>query len=492
MKNALSLLLPLLIAQAGFAGHFEFNADVRTAYEQATSLRFREAQLTLSQIKLQDPGNLIVYHIENYIDFLTLYLNQSETDYKRLKNNEEARIAKIQRGDPHSPYYLYAQANVRLQWALVKLRFGDYLAGFNNVSKAHKLLKKNQEKFPDFLPNQKDLGVLHALAGTVPDNYKWGVKILSGLEGSIAQGRRELSAVFQHAKQHDFVFKAETTVMYATVLLYLENKSEEAWQVLQSADLKPDANPMHCFVMANVAMRSGHNDLAIELLEQRPTGVAFASVPQFDFLLGLAKLRRLDRDAAPFFKSFLNKYRGNNGIKEAYQKLAWHELISGNTEGYRRYLQGIISKGRADTGGDKDALQEAKSGQVANINLVKARLLFDGGYYQKAYQQLENKNLLDFSDESSRLEYLYRLGRILHGMNRYNEAIAYYEKTVEKGRNSPYFYACNAALQAGLICESRRDRTKAREYFRLCLSISPEEYKTELHQKAKAGLERLK
>ncbi|MBK7869975.1 MAG: tetratricopeptide repeat protein [Saprospiraceae bacterium] len=492
MKNIFTLLLLLLNLPAHATGHFEFSDDVRAAYEQATSLRFQDAQLTLSQIKSQDPHNLIVYHIENYIDFLTLYLNQSESDYKRLKNNEETRIAKIVAGNPNSPYYLYAQADVRLQWALVKLRFGDYLAGFNDVSKAHKLLKKNQEKYPDFLPNQKDLGVLHALAGTIPDNYKWGMKILSGLEGSIAQGRRELSAVFQHAQQHDFVFKAETAVMYATVLLYLENKSEEAWDVLQLADLQPETNPLHCFVMANVAMRASRNDRAVELLQKRAKSNNFAAVPQFDFLLGLAKLRRLDRDAAPLFKSFLSQYRGSNGIKEAYQKLAWSELINGNTAGYQSYMKLVLSKGKTEVGGDKDAYQEAKSDQIADASLVKARLLFDGGYFQKAYQQLENKSIADFSGQAAQLEYLYRLGRILHGMERYDKAIDFYEKTVVQGRKEPYFYACNAALQIGLICESRRDSAKARAYFNICLSINPEEYKTELHQKAKSGLERMK
>ncbi|HMP23483.1 MAG TPA: tetratricopeptide repeat protein [Saprospiraceae bacterium] len=492
MQYATFLLLFLLMAPALRAERFEFTPDVRTAYEQATSLRFTEARATLARIKKQDPGNLVAYHIENYLDFLNLYLNQSPADYKRLKTNEEIRIAKIQRGDANSPYYLYAQADIRLQWALVKLRFGDYLAGFNDVSKAHKLLKKNQEKFPDFLPNRKDLGVLYALAGTVPDNYKWGVKLLSGLNGSVEQGRRELAAVFQHAQQHEFIFKAETAVIYATVLLYLENKSEAAWRVLQQANLEPDKNPLHCYVMSDVAMRSGRNDQAIEQLLRRPRGKSFAEVPQFDFLLGLAKLRRLDADATEWFQRFLSRHRGNDGIKETYQKLAWHELVHGNMIGYQRYMQLVLEKGQATTGNDKDALQEARSVQPADVRLVKARLLFDGGYYRQAHQQLENQSAHDFEHEAARLEYFYRLGRILHGLERYDEALSYYDQTVQQGRNAQWFYACNAALQAGLICETRRDYARARTYFSLCLSMNPQEYKSELHQKAKSGLARLK
>lgn len=492
MKYFATIISLLITAQLPASGYFEFSADVREAYEQVTSLRFREAKFTLTQIKAREPNNLIVYHIENYLDFISLYLHQSESEYKRLKNNEEARISKLQKGDSSSPYYLYAQADVRLQWALVKLRFGDYLAAFNDISKAHKLLKKNQEKFPEFLPNKKDLGVLHALAGTVPDNYKWGVKLLSGLEGSVTQGRKELKAVFEHARQYDFVFQSETAVMYANVLLYLENDGDAAWLALQSADLEPETNPLHSFIMSNVAMRAGRNDHAIKLLQNRPDDAAFEQIPQFDFLLGLAKLRRLDPDASPYFTRFLAKFQGTAGIKEAYQKLAWSELISGNKGGYRKYMQLVLSKGKADTGGDKDALQEAKSSHSADVSLVRARLLFDGGYYQKALQQLESKTVADFPHETARLEYLYRLGRILHGLERYDEAIDFYKKAIQKGQEAPQFYACNAALQAGLILETRNDTVGARKFFDLCLRIHPEEYKTELHQKAKSGMERLK
>jgi tetratricopeptide (TPR) repeat protein len=473
------------------AGHFEFTSDIGMAYEQATSLRFNDARLTLHQVRRHDPNNLLIYHIENYIDFLTLYLNQSEADYKRLKKNQEARLLKIQTGNSESPYYLYAQADLRLQWALVKLSFGEYLAAFNDISKAHKLLQRNQEKFPDFILNLKDLGVLHALAGTIPDSYKWSAKVLGGLEGSVAQGRKELKTALQLTRQHSSPFKAEIAVMYAGILLYLDNDGNAAWQVLQSADLQPRQNPLHCYVLANVAMRSQRNDQAIELLKQCPRGTEFASAPYLDFMLGLAKLRRLDSDAGAWFYKFLAHQRSNHGVKETYQKLAWIALLQGNTTGYREHMQSVLTNGKSNTGADKDALQEARAARIADVRLVKARLLFDGGYYQKAYDVLQELSAPAFQETAHQLEYFYRLGRILHGLGRYDEALEYYQKAIEQGHQTSYFFACNAALQAGLIHELRRHHDKAREYYRLCLSMHPNEYKAELHQKAKSALERL-
>lgn len=482
------LWLAVVSAQA----RFEFTEEARDAYEQVLSLRFEQAQGTLAQMKARDAGNLIAYHIENYIDFLNLYLNQNESEYNKLRKNEELRLQKIQKGDSQSPYYLYTQADVRLQWALVKLRFGDYLSAFNDINKAHKLLQKNQQLFPNFLPNLKDLGVLHALVGTIPDNYKWSVRLLGGLKGSVAQGRRELNTVLQKARQQDFIFKIETAVMLATITLYLDSDGESAWKILSGVRLQPAENPLHCFVLANVAMRSGRNDKAIELLQNCPRSGSYVKVSQLDFMLGLAKLRRLDVDANQHFIKFVQNYRGQNGLKEAYQKLAWCELVNGNPESYRRYLKAVVAHGTAEIGADKDALQEAKSGRTSNVNLIKARLLFDGGYFQKAYQTLQSQSSKDFSDKASRLEYLYRMGRILHGLEKWDEALGFYYRTIEQGRNEPYFYACNAALQAALISEKRKDFTKAKEFYQTCLAISPAEYKTELHQKAKSGLERLK
>lgn len=471
---------------------FEFTSEARIAYEQTLSLRFDIARNTLATLKSKDPDNLIAYHIENYIDFLNLYLNQNPEEYNRLRKNEDLRLQKIQQGDAQSPYYLYTQADVRLQWALVKLRFGDYLSAFSDISKAHKLLQKNQQKFPEFLPNLKDLGVLHALVGTIPNDYKWSIRILSGLKGTVAQGRKELNTVLQKARQQDFIFKTETAVMLATITLYLDSDAENAWKILNTVRLQPAQNPLHCFVLANVAMRSGRNDRAIELLQQCPKNSNFAKIPQLDFMLGLAKLRRLDTDANLPILKFIQHYKGQNGMKEAYQKLAWYELVSGNPTNYQKYTKMVLSVGTASAGADKDALQEAKTGRTPNIYLVKARLLFDGGYFENAYEELSQNPVGNLAEKSIRLEYLYRMGRVLHGLEKWEEALGFYHRTILLGREETYFYACNAALQAGLICEKRKENGRAKQFYQTCLNMNPAEYKTELHQKAKSGLERLK
>ena len=492
MKKFALLFLLFGCAISVRAQYFDLSPNVQTAYKLVLSLRFNEAEKMLHQIKREEPKNLTVYHLENYIDFFKIYINEDEKEFNQLKSNKAFRLEKIKSGDSSSPYYLFLQADIRLQWALARLKFDEYITSFTEVSKAYKLLKKNQEKFPDFMPNLKDLGILHAMVGTIPDNYQWGVKLLSGWEGTIEQGKEELELVLEYSKEHDFLFATETAVLYAFFLLHLDNNSQAAWEMVNSGKLQPASNPLHCFIMANIAMRSGKNNQAINLLNNCPKGSQYYPFPYLNYMLGVAKLRRLDQDADLVFKSFLKEYKGHNFIKETYQKLAWHSLINGQMEQYKYYTNECLEKGAKVTGGDKNAYQEAKSGVLPDMSLLKARLLFDGGYFQQAFELLEATKVEDYATTQQQLEYNYRLGRICHGMKDYEKALKYYQITIQKGSHEKYFYACNAALQSGNIYEILHDSFKAKRYFEICLSLKPNEYRSGLHQQAKAGLGRLK
>jgi len=86
---------------------------------------------------------------------------------------------------------------------------------------------------------------------------------------------------------------------------------------------------------------------------------------------------------------------------------------------------------------------------------------------------------------------LYRMARIYHEWDKTDAAIPFYEKALQKGSSSPWYFACNSALQLALIYEAHKELTTARLYYKRCLYINPEEYKNSLHTKAKAGLKRI-
>lgn len=468
--------------------HYTLSPAIVNAYEDILRLELSSAQAQLSQIKAQEPLNLAAYHIENYIDFFRLYLTEDDELLKQLLPAREARIKQLEQLPTDSPWRNYSIAEVRLHWALIRLRFESYLPAFRDVNKAHKLLRNNARNFPDFLPTYKDLGLLHAAVGTIPPQFKWGVELLSSLKGSIVEGQAEMEKALAD-QQHPFY--RETAVLYALLQLHLANEPEIAWTSIQALELKPATNPLHCFVVANLAMRSERNDLAIQVLSRQPRGGTAAPMPYLDFMLGLAKLRKLDYSARIYFQSFLLRFDGHHFIKEAQQKIAWAELLRGREDRYHERMLLVNSNKKTSAGGDLNASNEASRGTAPHQGLLRARLLFDGAYYERARQEVDAIDPAQLNSPELELEYYYRTGRILHGLQDYPGALSFYERTISLGQDAASFFACNAALQAGLIEEKRGQKALAKKYFELCLAMSPSEYRMGLHIQAKAGLNRL-
>lgn len=478
---------------ANARGHFNWTNDARQAYQLATQLRFAESKTTLQRMENADADNLLRPFIENYIDFLTVFLNENKSEYNRLRKNLDPRLERLAKGDRSAPEFLYCQAEMRLQWAIARGKFGDYLTAINETKQAYALLEENRKKHPQFAANLKSLGVLHALVGTVPNEYRWAIRMFGGMRGTIEQGLREVEQAIDFGRSHpDFVFAKECVVAYSFLLKHLGNQSDAAWQTIQSSGLNPSENPLEAFAVASLAMKTGRNDEAIRVLEKCPTGSQFHPFPYRDFLLGICKLQRLDWDANQPLERFLKTFGGIYGIKEAYQKLAWHWLIAGSREGYQNNIGLAKTQGNDRFEPDQAAEREAKSGEVPDPILLKSRLLFDGGYYQRAYDLLKNLNGNFVHDPRLHLEYQYRMGRISHNLKRWSEAVDFYEKTIRTGSRMPQYFACNAALQLGLLHEDRRQLAEARKSFERCLEIEPEEYGASLHARAKAGLNRLK
>lgn len=471
------------------AQNYDFNERCINAYNSIQALRFEEGRKLLELEKKEHPDNLIPYYVENYIDFLTTYINENEAEFNKLEPNKSLRLDKLKNGDKQSPYYLYCQAEVLIQWAFSKLKFEAYLSAFTDVRKAYLLLEENSEKFPDFVANKKSLGMLHAIVGAIPDQYKWGVNLL-GMDGSIDQGLIELKSIIDYSKTNTFIFKQEVYLYYAFIALYLGRDANTAWNIVKDLDTK--TNLINVFCKASVAMRTGRNDLALEVLAGRPVGAEYFNYYYLDFMTGLAKSRKLDASANKSFEYFINNYKGKNYIKEAYQKMAWVALIQGNKDKYWEYMYYVKSRGDDLIDDDKQALYEAENKTMPNVTLLKSRLLFDGGYYKDALKQLEGKSIESFNSDKDKAEFTYRAGRIYDMAGMPDKAKGFYVATIKFGTNLPYYYAAGSAFYLGNIYETEKDYKNATKYYQLCLDMDNKEYHTSLNGLAKAGLNRVK
>ncbi|NQV01912.1 MAG: hypothetical protein HQ542_04665 [Bacteroidia bacterium] len=442
---------------------------------------------------------MIPIYLENYIDFFKLFTGENNLMFETLKRNKSNRLDQLGRGDKGSPYYRFCMAGVTLQWAFVRLKFGEYTTAAFEIRRAYKLLKENQKRFPEFLPNQIGLGILHIIVGLVPDQYKW-LANLAGLEGTIPEGVSELWNVLNYSGDNPVfsLFKPEACFYLAFIDINLVNNKEESLSLIQRFDRDTimqqyNQSPLIIYAKSSIFMKNGRNNEVITLLHNYHAPPNTYPFIFLYYLEGLARLNNLDPSAVTYLNRFVKEFTGINYIKSGYQKLAWVYLLQGDTLLYHEEIEKAGTRGNSIVDEDKQAHSEYNVWIIPAIPLLKARLLFDGGYYEEALKVLLNTPLDSYMRSRKDLtEYTYRLARIYHAKGYLPKAIQYYTSTVVNGRNLPHYFAANAALNLGWIYEERGNFIAADTNYRLCASMKYDEYENSLRQKAKAGLGRLK
>lgn len=484
----------ILFSTSRFAyASLEFNFNCRKAYEHVTSLRFDAGNKYIELEKRINKNNSLIVLAENYRDCMELILNENKNQLKKLSPLKDIRLNLLEKENKQTPYYLYTQAEINMQWAFAHIKNGEYMSGVLEISRAYKMLSKNVKQYPQFIPHYKSMGLLHSLIGVVPDEYKWAVNLL-GFEGSLNQGNKELQLFYKtsFSDSLNYCYQTEATLMLGIIQLNFIPETQSLNKIIQQIKEQKQLNPVLSFIYADICMHQGNSaEAANHLTTHSYPEPVYYKFHYLNYLIGQAKLYHLDTDAALYLEAYVKEFKGATFIKAAYLKLAYHYLLHQNIEKYKYYLNQVLLHGNEITDEDKAAQKEAKSGVLPNLYLLKSRLLFDGGYYQESYTGLIRAQKEDFKTTKEQLEFIYRLGRIQHKKENYNKAIYYYQMAMKNGDSFPYYFAANAALNLGLIYEELENNSKARYYFEQCLKMRDHEYQRSIDQKAKAGLKRL-
>ena len=472
--------------------YFEFDSRLETAYVDILSLRFKEAQILIDLEKKEKPGNDLSLLYENYIDFLKSFLTEEKTQFEKFKKDAAIRIDRISKKDISglSPFYLYSLAEIYIQQALVRIKFEEHLAAATEIRKAFKLIERNTKLYPSFVLNQKVSGFLHAIVGAVPSKYNWIVNI-AGMEGNVSEGIAELQKAYVQTGASPYKSYQTEILFYLGTTQSVFAPSTDAIPLIQTMKTTASTSPLIAYVYSNIMMKKGQNEESLWALD---AAIAKKDAYPFTFLYykrGLCKLRKMDLNSDSDFNYFNNNYNGINNIKSAWQKLAWNNLLKGDTAAYKRNLKSCLQSGSALLDEDRDAQLEANSGEVINVYLLRSRLYFDGGYYQKALSELTTKDISNFHRFKDQLEITYRIGRIMQMNGNIDKAIRNYEITIKNGSSSPWHFAANSSLMLGTIYENKKEYDKALKYYQLCLTMDFDQYKNSIEQKAKAGVERV-
>ncbi|MND42271.1 hypothetical protein D3C80_330430 [compost metagenome] len=490
MKKIFALVL-LLSISVHTKANFDFNANCVEAYKAIVSLRLEHGKALIEKEKRERPTNAISTLLENYLDFYTIFTSESHADFNRLKGNKSSRLRRLEKEDEKSPYYLFCQAEVNMQWAITRARFGEYYTSALEINRAYSYLKENRSKFPQFLPNNKDLGILNIVLGNVPSSLKTVLNTL-GVNADIKTGVSLMEQALAQMPKSEYSFFYDETALYLSYVLNDVVADENAYSKAMRY-LKPvsDSCLLKSFVLGFVSMKTAHNTEAISVFMSRPVSSSYTSFKHIDYLLATAKLNRMDDDAAAYFQKYLNNYQGVFNIKDSYLRMAWAALLKGDLKRYNELSDQAKSKGYSFNDKDKHALKEIEDG-VPDLYLLGSRLLYDGGYYDRALSVLRAKKTTELADEKDKLEYTYRMGRIYDSLQDEAKAIQYYSQTINAGSGKQWYFAANSSLALAKIYERQNNTPKAKQYYQLCLGMKGHEYKSSIDAKAKAGLKRVK
>lgn len=201
---------------------------------------------------------------------------------------------------------------------------------------------------------------------------------------------------------------------------------------------------------------------------------------------GVAWLNKANYDKANwYFNKYLFLQQSGRYIKATLLRKKWIAII--NNEPTEGLTKAIKSKGSEMAYIDKQAQKEADT--EYHPKLLKSRLLFDGGRYNKSMELLQtiNENTLN---KSQLVNLDYRKARNLQGIKKYDDAILQYNKLLKLENNGEYFHK-KAMLELGKIYIEMGQKTQAINHLSNVKNIDSDTFNDAFEQEAEMLIEKL-
>ena len=473
---------------------FEYTENCNNAYHQYLALHFEEGRASIIKEIKTNPYNLMATFLSDYEDYITLIINSDPKDFEQRKGHLDTRLSLLEQGDHGSPWYRFCKAGLYLHWTVVYARLGEHFKAAVAFRKSYSLLKENNQRFPDFEYNMIFTGLEEAVVGSLPGNYKWLASII-GIKGSLKGGVNKL-AKFNATHTDKQPLHVETELYYLYTKFYFLAKPKEAWELMnhsQTSDANKQVdNLLDLYFKVYLAIDFNKSDEAIRAIHEAEKVKNYYQYPFFQFQMGMAQLTNLDSSCIGYFTTYLAQTKNGFHVKDAWQKMAYFYYINGKLEKAVFCRSQAINHGTTELDVDKQALRFAENKDWPNSTLLRARLLLDGGYYQKAFQVLTTMAPDALKSQSDKAEYYYRLGRVYEQASEANKAIENFGTAMKTGHGRKEQFAARAALHKGMVYEQMGNKQLAIEIYNEAIDMPEHDFQNSIDQQAKAGINRIK
>lgn len=426
------------------------------------------------RLQPQEPA---LAYLEHYALFIRFLAFESDADYQRLIAGYDSRLEAVRQ---HSSVVWSGifSVDMCMYMGLTEMNRGNKASAMRYFYKAYLYYRENEKRFPDNKLNLRHRGIFAILSHQIPDDFRWLASMIGinknqpdgfALIQAYANYVRKMPGLYEEALLYNgFAYLKFSEKSESFVLDYFNNEA-----VMQSFPL--------LFVAGMLGLKERMNDNVLDVLDVED----FNAFPLLWYVRGRVKLNKGESGSKSDFEQYLKAYKGNSYRADALLRRSWFSLLNDDTLSYKKWRLSVLQLRVYPTSGDRQALSESSYEKTPHTQLLKARLLFDGGYYASALHELnalEKSTAMKSVDTS---EFFYRMGRVYHETGDIDEAERYYIRTIKLGNQNKRYFAPYAALMAARICWHRGDKYRGMRYLESAEKLNTGEYQAEVSREIK-------
>lgn len=360
-----------------------------------------------------------------------------------------------------------------LHVGLINMAQNNKVSTLLALKKSYSIHYENVKNNPSFLNSKKTLGALD-VAFNEAKYYSEFSGLITSVKSSQEEGSRLLDQVVTVSVDFSFEAKVYQIMLYQFVTYEFDRAVSAVKQLKKEYPNSDLVNQIAVILYS----KNNASQQALKLLE----GQKYQN-PYFVYLKGVNYLQLLDhKKAYKYLKRFLETNPSYYKTSSLYF-LAECEYLSGNS--IEKAVLDVKNSEHEDLPADKKAKHIVEELPQRNKELLKGRLLFDGGDFERSLDVL-NQLDKEVLSQTELIELYYRKGRCYQGLGKLDEAKSSFLLVLLKSNsNTRSYFAPYSCLQLGKLYLKENNFTKTEEYLSKGLKFKNYQHQSSIKVKLK-------
>lgn len=410
-----------------------------------------------------------------YLQAYQLFLNYQASEKDELADKFNIALDRFMNIDDTSYTMQCMKVNLLIQATLIYWNREEFTYGARSFYKGYRIFKSIKNKGDEHLKLE---ALFNVFLAQIPEQYQFLSSIL-GIEGDELDGFAQLENYTRSIKDTPGLFE-EGMVLYGYCQLKFGAPSE--YNVLKIMEVsKEHESPIFAFVASSLALKLRLGEEAYHLCNSLPNSL-YQQFPLLYYQKGRILLNKLDEQTLEAFSQFNALYGGNSFKADVRMRQAWWYHANANISARDSVIDLAKQILYFPTSNDKQAKNELQTLKEYPKELLKVRLLFDGGNNHQALSTLDAIKK-DALTNYYRAEYYYRYARVNQALNKPNIAIDAYWQVIILCNDDDRYIGPYAALKAAALSKGKGEIGTANKLIDIAEELNTGQYKGDIKLK---------